>query len=149
MAGESGKIDPMYQFKIEPLAQLELAGYDVSFTNSSLFMILVLGALWLFMAGGMKREMVPGRWQMMVESMTGFIENMLSANVGKEGRKYLPYVFSLFMFILFCNMLGMLPYSFTVTSHLIVTFALAAAVFTMSELCFIQSSVGCFSCPGI
>jgi F-type H+-transporting ATPase subunit a len=76
VAGESGKIDPMYQFKIEPLAQLELAGYDVSFTNSSLFMVLVLGALWLFMAGGMKRDMVPGRWQMAVEGATGFINHM-------------------------------------------------------------------------
>ena len=88
MAGESGKIDPMYQFKIEPLAQLELAGYDVSFTNSSLFMILVLGALWLFMAGGMKRDLVPGRWQMAVEGVTGFVNNMLTSSVGPEAVSY-------------------------------------------------------------
>ena len=93
MAGESGKIDPMHQFQIEPLAQLNLGGYDVSFTNSSLFMMLVLGAIWLFMAGGMKRAMVPGRWQMAVEGVTGFIGNMLTSSVGPEGKKYVPLVF--------------------------------------------------------
>jgi F-type H+-transporting ATPase subunit a len=132
VAGESGKIDPMYQFKIEPLAQLNLGGYDVSFTNSSLFMVLVLGALWVFMAGGMKREMVPGRWQMAVEGATGFINNMLTANVGPEGKKYVPLVFSLFMFILMANFMGMMPFGivpgvhpFTITSHLTVTAVLA------------------------
>ena len=87
MAGESGKIDPMHQFQIEPLAPLKIAGYDVAFTNSSLFMILVLGALWLFMWGGMKRELVPGRWQMAVEGVTGFVNNMLTSSVGPEGKK--------------------------------------------------------------
>jgi F-type H+-transporting ATPase subunit a len=138
VAGESGKIDPMHQFQIEPLAQLNIGGYDVSFTNSSLFMMLVLGAIWLFMAGGMKRAMVPGRWQMAVESLTGFIGNMLTSSVGPEGKKYVPLVFSLFMFILMANFMGMMPFGivpgvhpFTVTSHLTVTAVLAVISFSV------------------
>jgi F-type H+-transporting ATPase subunit a len=138
VASESGKIDPMHQFQIEPIAQLQLFGYDISFTNSSLFMLLVLGAIWLFMAGGMKREMIPGRWQMAVEGVSGFINNLMSANVGPEGKKYVPLVFSLFMFILFANFMGMLPFGivpgvhpFTVTSHLTVTAVLAILSFSV------------------
>jgi F-type H+-transporting ATPase subunit a len=136
VASESGKIDPMHQFQIEPLAKLELGGYDVSFTNSSLFMLVVLAAIWIFMMGGMKRAMVPGRWQVAVESVTGFISNMLSTNVGPEGKKYVPLVFSLFIFILFANFMGMMPvalipgaHAFTVTSHLTVTAVLAILSF--------------------
>jgi F-type H+-transporting ATPase subunit a len=136
VAGESGKIDPMHQFQIEPLAKLDLFGYDISFTNSSLFMLVVLGAIWIFMAGGMKRELVPGRWQMAVEGVTGFINNMMSSSIGPEGKKYVPLVFSLFMFILFANFMGMLPigivpgaHPFTVTSHLTVTAILAILSF--------------------
>lgn len=136
VAGESGKIDPMHQFQIEPLAPLKIAGYDVAFTNSSLFMILVLGALWLFMWGGMKRELVPGRWQMAVEGVTGFVNNMLTSSVGPEGKKYVPLVFSLFMFILMANFMGMMPFGivpgvhpFTVTSHLTITAVLAVISF--------------------
>jgi F-type H+-transporting ATPase subunit a len=87
------------------------------------------------MLGGMKRQLVPGRWQMAVEGATGFIGNMLQANVGPEGKKYVPYVFSLFMFILFANILGLLPFGlvgihpFTVTSHLTVTGVLAILSF--------------------
>jgi F-type H+-transporting ATPase subunit a len=136
VAGESGKIDPMHQFQIEPLAKLDLFGYDISFTNSSLFMLVVLGAIWVFMAGGMKRELVPGRWQMAVEGVTGFINNMMSSSIGPEGKKYVPLVFSLFMFILFANFMGMMPigivpgaHPFTVTSHLTVTAILAILSF--------------------
>jgi F-type H+-transporting ATPase subunit a len=136
VAGESGKIDPMHQFQIEPLAKLDLFGYDISFTNSSLFMLVVLGAIWVFMAGGMKREMVPGRWQMAVEGVTGFINNMMSANIGPEGKKYVPLVFSLFMFVLVANFMGMMPigivpgaHPFTVTSHFTVTAVLAVLSF--------------------
>ncbi|MGL5838866.1 MAG: F0F1 ATP synthase subunit A [Sphingorhabdus sp.] len=126
----------MHQFQIEPLAKLDLFGYDISFTNSSLFMIVVLAAIWVFMAGGMKRELVPGRWQMAVEGVTGFINNMMSSSIGPEGKKYVPLVFSLFMFILFANFMGMMPigivpgaHPFTVTSHLTVTAVLAVLSF--------------------
>lgn len=130
----------MYQFTIEPIfgtAGWEVAGYNVAFTNSALWMLISAVLLWAFMAGGMKRELVPGRWQMAVESFTGFIDGMLEANIGKGGRKYLPYVFSLFMFILFANLLGLMPlgvigvHPFTFTSHFTVTGVLALLSFSI------------------
>lgn len=141
MAGEEGKIDPMHQFEIQPLFSglggFEVAGQTITLTNSGFWMMLTLGVLWVFMLGGMKREIVPGRWQVMVESFSNFITNMLTANVGEAGRKYVPYVFSLFMFILFANILGLLPigvvglHPFTFTSHLSVTGILAVISFSI------------------
>lgn len=141
MAAE-GKVDPMHQFTIEPMfgsAGWELAGYNIAFTNSALWMLFATVALWVFVAGGMKRQLVPGRWQMAVESFTGFIDDLLEANIGKEGRKYVPYIFSLFMFILFANLLGLLPlplamvgvHAFTFTSHFTVTGLLAIMTFAI------------------
>ncbi|MBX7534074.1 F0F1 ATP synthase subunit A [Qipengyuania flava] len=130
----------MYQFTIQPLGGSEgweLAGYNIAFTNSAMWMLITTVALFAFMIGGMRRELVPGRWQMMVESFTGFIDNMLEANIGKAGRKYVPYVFSLFMFILFANLLGLLPlgvfgvHPFTFTSHFTVTGVLAIISFSI------------------
>ena len=138
MAAEGGKIDPMGQFQVEPLVPLNVGGFDLSFTNSALFMIVVLAIIWVFMLGGMKRQLVPGRWQVAVESVTGFISNMMAQNVGPEGKKFVPYVFSLFMFILIANLLGMMPigivpgvHGFTVTSHLTVTGVLAIISFSI------------------
>ncbi|MFC4292366.1 F0F1 ATP synthase subunit A [Sphingorhabdus arenilitoris] len=138
MASESGKIDPMYQFEIHPLVDFKLFGYDISFTNSSLFMLLVLGVIWIFMAGGMKRQIVPGRWQMAVEGVAGFVNNMMSSSIGPEGKKYVPFVFSLFMFILIANFMGMMPFgivpgvhTFTVTSHFTITGILALMSFSI------------------
>lgn len=138
MAATGGKIDPMHQFTVEPLVPLHVGPYDLSFTNSALFMVVVLGLIWAFMLGGMKRELVPGRWQVAVESVTGFISNMMLQNVGPEGRKFVPYVFSLFMFIIVANLLGMMPigivpgiHAFTVTSHLTVTAVLAIISFSI------------------
>lgn len=122
----------MHQFAIEPMfgsRNWELGGFNISFTNSALWMLIAAVVLGIFVYGGMKRELVPGRWQMMVESCTGFIEDLLRANVGDAGRKYVPYIFSLFMFILFGNLLGLIPGSFTFTSHIAVTFAMAAFIF--------------------
>lgn len=139
MATEA-KVDPMHQFTIEPLAGTagwEIAGYNVAFTNSALWMLITTVVLTLFVAGGLRRQLVPGRWQMMVETFTGFIDDMLEANVGKAGRKYVPYVFSLFMFILFANILGLLPlgvvgvHPFTFTSHFTVTGILAVLSFAI------------------
>ncbi len=138
MAAQSGKIDPMHQFLVEPLFghDWQIAGQSIAFTNSALWMALTLGVIWLFMLGGLKRELVPGRWQVAVEGVTGFIGSMMEANVGPKGKKFVPYVFSLFMFILFANILGMLPFGvipgvhpFTVTSHLTVTAVLAIVSF--------------------
>lgn len=138
MAAESGKIDPMHQFEVQSIFEgFNLGGQHIAFTNSALWMLLTLGALWLFMLGGMKRELVPGRWQAAVEGVTGFISSMMATNIGPEGRKYTPYVFSLFMFILFANLLGMLPvgifglHPFTVTSHLTITGVLAIVSFSI------------------
>ena len=138
MAAEEGKIDPMHQFEVQSMADLfTIGGQQIAFTNSALWMLVTLAALWMFMLGGMKRELVPGRWQAAVEGVTGFISSMMMTNIGPEGRKYTPYVFSLFMFILFANLLGMLPlgiiglHPFTVTSHLTVTGVLAIVSFSI------------------
>jgi len=138
VAAESGKIDPMHQFEVQSIADMfSLGGQEIAFTNSAAWMLVTLGALWLFMLGGMKRQLVPGRWQAAVEGVTGFVENMLTTSVGPQGRRFLPYVFSLFMFILFANILGMLPlgvfgiHPFTVTSHFTITGVLAILSFSI------------------
>ena len=121
---------PLAQFEIKTLIPLKLGEIDVSFTNSALFMSLTLIMVTLFLVLGMRqRALVPERWQSMAELSYEFVANLLRDTVGNEGRKYFPFVFSLFMFILFGNMLGMIPYSFTFTSHIIVTFAMALTVF--------------------
>jgi F-type H+-transporting ATPase subunit a len=122
--------DPLQQFQINPIVPLEIAGINVSLTNSSLAMIAAAALVTAFMAGSMRgRALVPGRWQSMAEISYEFIANMIRDNVGAEGRPFFPFVLTLFMFILFGNLLGLLPYSFTFTSHIIVTFALALTVF--------------------
>ena len=137
MAAE-GKIDPMHQFTVEPLAPLHIGPYDISFTNSALWMLVALALIFGFMAMGMKRELVPGRWQMAVEGLTGFIDDMVRVNIGPEGRKFVPYIFSLFTFILVANFLGLLPlaiipglHQFTSTSHFSITGVLAVLSFSI------------------
>ncbi|HEX8468199.1 MAG TPA: F0F1 ATP synthase subunit A [Allosphingosinicella sp.] len=135
MAAES-KIDPMHQFQISPLAG-NLDGNPFVFTNSALWMLVVLALIWIFMLGGMKRQLVPGRWQVMVEGVTGFIHSMVTTNIGPEGRKYMPWVFTVFMFILFANLLGLMPFAlvgaqpFTVTSQFTVTGIMAIISFAI------------------
>ncbi|MEQ7874585.1 F0F1 ATP synthase subunit A [Sphingomonas sp. ASV193] len=125
MVAES-KIDPMHQFQISPIAG-HLDGSALVFTNSALWMLIVLACIYGFMLMGMKRELVPGRWQMAVEGLVGFVDNMVVGSIGKEGRKYLPWVFTAFMFILFANFIGAMPFAltgvhaFTVTSQFTVT----------------------------
>ena len=126
----------MHHFEVHPIIELpSVAGIDTSFTNSSLWMVIAVGLIGSFMLAASSRSaLVPGRLQLMGEMAYKFIADMIQENIGTEGMRYFPFIFSLFMFILFCNMLGMLPYSFTVTSHLIVTFALAATVFMLVTL---------------
>jgi F-type H+-transporting ATPase subunit a len=140
VAGETGKVDPMHQFTVEPLfgtAGWEVAGYNIAFTNSAMWMLVAFVALTVFMVGGMKQQLVPGRWQMAVETFTGFIDDLVMANIGKAGKKYVPYIFSLFMFILFANILGLMPlgvagvHPFTFTSHFSVTGVLAIMSFAI------------------
>lgn len=136
MAAE-GKIDPMHQFTVEPLVPLHLGQYDISFTNSSLWMLIALALILGFMAMGMRRQLVPNRWQMAVEGLTGFVDDMVRVNIGPEGKKYVPYIFSLFTFIIVANFLGLLPiaiiglHPFTSTSHFSVTYVLAILSFSI------------------
>jgi len=134
---EAGKIDPMHQFTVEPIVPLHLGPYDISFTNSAAWMLVTLAVIYGFMAMGMQRQLVPGRWQVAVEGLTGFIDNMVSVNIGPEGKKFTPYIFSLFTFILVANLLGLLPFSvvgihpFTSTSHFSITGVLAVMSFSI------------------
>ncbi len=130
----AGRIDPMEQFQVEPVLgrHIDLFGYDVSFTNSALFMVVTGALLALFVAGGLKRQLIPGRWQVAVEGAVGFIDNMVTTNIGKSGKHFAPYLFSLFFFILFANFIGVMPlailphlHTFAVTSHITVTAILA------------------------
>ncbi|MES2057497.1 MAG: F0F1 ATP synthase subunit A [Pseudomonadota bacterium] len=130
----AGKIDPMEQFMVEPVLgrHIELFGYDISFTNSALFMVVVFVLLAVFMSGGLKRQLIPGRWQVAAEGAVSFIDNMVKVNIGSGGKKFAPYIFSLFFFILFANLVGVLPlailpglHTFAVTSHITVTAVLA------------------------
>jgi F-type H+-transporting ATPase subunit a len=121
---------PLAQFEIRRLVPLQFGGYDLSFTNSAAFMVLAAVLITVFFTASLgARAMVPGRLQSLQEMAYEMIAGMLRDNVGSEGRPYFPFVFTLFMFILFCNLIGMIPFTFTVTSHIIVTFALALVVF--------------------
>ncbi len=128
--GESVGHSPLAQFEIHRWISIEPFGVDLSFTNSALFMTIAVALATGFLMFGTRRNaLVPGRWQSVAELSYEFIANMIRDNVGQEGRKYFPFIFTLFMFVFFGNMLGMVPYSFTYTSHIIVTFAMAAVVF--------------------
>jgi len=123
------KVDPIHQFHINKIIPLEVGGYDLSFTNSSLFMVVTVvlaGAFFYFATSG--RGLVPSRWQSSAEILYEFTASMLKDAAGTHGMKFFPLVFSIFMFVLAANLLGLFPYFFTVTSHIIVTFALSILV---------------------
>ncbi len=122
--------NPLQQFEVKTLIPIHLGGVDASFTNAGMFMMFAVAGVATFLMLSMRgRALVPTRWQSMAELSYEFIAGMVRDNVGSEGRKYFPFIFSLFMFILFANLIGLLPYSFTFTSHIIVTFAMAITVF--------------------
>jgi F-type H+-transporting ATPase subunit a len=122
--------DPIHQFELHPIVPIKIFGWDVSFTNSSLFMLASVVLITAFFMLSMRsRSLVPGRLQSVAEVTHEFVAGMLRESTGSAGMKYFPFVFTLFMFIFTCNMLGMIPGFFTVTSHIIVTAALAALVF--------------------
>ncbi len=121
---------PVEQFTIKTLYSINWFGYDLSFTNASLFMMLsVIGSAVLFYLGSRKQSLVPNRFQSFVEMSYEFVANMVKENAGKGSQAYFPFIFSLFMFILFGNLLGMIPYSYTFTSQIAVTFTIAALIF--------------------
>jgi len=126
-------MNPLHQFEIQKLVDIALGGFDISFTNSSFAMIMAFACVCiLFFFGTRGGGFVPNRLQAASEMAYQLVGAMLSENVGPEGRRYFPFVFSVFFFVLFGNLLGLVPYMFTYTSHIIVTFTLAMVVF-----CFI------------
>ena len=127
MAANKG---PLHQFEISSLYDIKLYNTDISFTNSALSMVIsIIVATFLFYLGSRKNGGTPNRLQIVIEMSYDFIANMVKDNVGRGGRVYFPFIFSLFLFILFGNVLGMVPYNFTYTSHIIVTFGLAGFIF--------------------
>jgi len=123
------KVDPIHQFHITKVLPIQVGHWDVSFTNSSLFMaIVVIVATGFLVMATSGRSLVPSRWQLVAEMSYSFVANTLRDAAGKAGMQFFPLVFSLFMFVLVANLLGMFPYFFTITSHIIVTFALAMLV---------------------
>jgi F-type H+-transporting ATPase subunit a len=129
VAAEHGE-SPLHQFTIERLVPIHVGGLDLSYTNSALFMTIAVEAIAAFLLLSTSgARLVPTRWQSAAELSYEFIANMIRDNVGSAGRPYFPFVFSLFMFVLFGNVIGMIPYSFTYTSHIIVTFAMALFIF--------------------
>ena len=127
--------DPIHQFEIKELIPLEIFETNISYTNSSLFMSLAIIFITLLLLLSIKnKSLIPSRFQSISEIFYEFIANMVSDNIGDKGRKFFPLIFTLFTFLLFGNMLGMLPYSFTFTSHIIVTFVLAMFIFLLVTL---------------
>jgi F-type H+-transporting ATPase subunit a len=135
---------PLEQFAIRRIVDIHIGGVDVSFTNSALFMLVAIALITLFLTASMgRRALVPGRWQSMAELSYEFIARMVRENVGHDGMQYFPFIFTLFMFILFANLIGLIPYSFTVTSHIIITFGLAFAIFIgVTVLGFARNGAG-------
>jgi F-type H+-transporting ATPase subunit a len=122
-------MNPMAQFQVRPLVPLHIGAYDVSFTNQALWMFIVAGAVSLFFyAAATRRSLVPSRMQSMAELSYEFVADMIHSAAGEAGLRFFPLVFTIFTFVLFSNVLGLIPGSFTVTSHIAVTFALAAIV---------------------
>ena len=137
-------IDPIHQFVITKIADIQIGGVDISFTNSSQFMVIAtIAIMFFFMLGLSKRSIIPNRFHIMCELSYEFIADLLKTNVGDQGRAFFTFVFSLFMFIFFCNLIGLIPYTFTVTSHFAVTFAFAGLIFIgVTVLGFVKNGFG-------
>jgi len=123
--------NPMEQFNVYKIGpEIKIAGFDLSFTNASLFMVISAATILLFLfLGSKEKKIVPNKLQLIAELSYTFVAKMISDTAGSKAKPYFPFIFSLFMFVLFCNMVGMLPYSFTVTSHIIVTLIMALFIF--------------------
>lgn len=127
--------NPLSQFTVEKILDINIGGFDLSFTNSSLYMVIATFSIILFMLlATSNKALVPGRMQVVAESIYNFVFNIVKGTIGDEGVKFFPLVFSLFTFILLCNILGMTPYSFTATSQIAVTLSLALISFLVVTL---------------
>ncbi len=125
--------NPLEQFEIMRIAPISLGGLDASFTNAALFMVIALVLIWgFFLAATRNAGLVPGRAQAALESITGFVSSMVEENIGPKGRAFLPFIFTLFLFLLVMNVVGLVPGSFTPTSHIAVTATLAGFIFAMT-----------------
>jgi F-type H+-transporting ATPase subunit a len=130
VAAEGNAIDALSQFELSPV--LGIIGRSVGFSQANLFMVVAVGLIMALLVYGMRpRAVVPGRLQSLAETSYEFVHDLVTGQVGDEGKRFFPFVFALFMFVLFGNLLGMLPYAFTFTSHIAVTFALALMVFVL------------------
>ena len=137
--------NPMYQFNVYRIGpEIKLGSVDISFTNASLFMVISsLAILIIFNLGAKKKTLIPDKLQLLSELSYTFVAKMISDTAGSKAQPYFSFIFSLFMFVLFCNMFGMIPYAFTVTSHIIVTFVLAAVIFIgVTIIGFIKHGLG-------
>ena len=124
------ELHPLHQFEIQRLIPMHIGGLDISYTNSALLMTIVVVAITaLTVLGTRNASLVPGRVQSIAEMLYEFVADMVDTNAGHGARPYFPFVFTLFVFILFANLFGLVPWSFTITSHIVVTFALALVVF--------------------
>ena len=123
--------NPMEQFEVKTIGpKIVLGNLDISFTNSALFMVIVVALITIFFTvSTQKKSLIPGKLQLLAEMIYEFVAKMISDTAGQDARPYFPFILTLFLFVLFSNMIGMIPYTFTVTSHIIVTFMLAAFIF--------------------
>jgi F-type H+-transporting ATPase subunit a len=133
----AAKIDPMHQFMIAPVGSDQLAASPFQFTNSALWMLVVLGVIVVFMWGGLRRQLVPGRWQAAVEVLTGFADNITRESIGPAGRKYLPWVFTAFTFILVSNWIGAMPFAIVPGAHPFTVTGQFSVTWTMSVISFV------------
>ena len=137
--------NPMTQFEVYRIGpEIKIGAFDISFTNASLFMVVSsLAILIIFNLGSKKNSLLPNKVQLLAELSYTFVSKMISDTAGSKAKPYFSFIFSLFMFVLFCNMFGMIPYTFTVTSHIIVTFVLAAFIFIgVTIIGFIKHGLG-------
>ena len=137
--------NPMHQFEVYRIGpEIKIGNIDISFTNASLFMIISsLAILIVFSLGSKKKSLIPDKMQLLSELSYSFVSKMINDTAGSKARPYFSFIFSIFMFVLFCNMFGMIPYTFTVTSHIIVTFILAAFIFIgVTVIGFIKHGFG-------
>jgi F-type H+-transporting ATPase subunit a len=124
--------NPLSQFAIKTIVPIHVGGYDISFTNSSLFMLVAFAIIvFIFLIGTAKKSVVPGRLQSAAEMLYEFTANMVEDNAGHGSAKYVPFVMSIFLVVLFGNLIGLVPFTFTYTSHIIVTIALALMIFVV------------------
>ena len=123
--------NPMSQFDVYRIGpEIKVGAFDISFTNASLFMIIsTVSIILVFNLGSKRNSVLPNKMQLLAELSYTFVAKMISDTAGSKAKPYFAFIFSLFMFVLFCNMFGMIPYTFTVTSHIIVTFILASFIF--------------------